>query len=96
MIRISIPKDWKSRTTRAATNLKQLNVEAVCFWCGHQYRGGEYNREAESAQIPETENPTNCPSKKCRSTLWNKGGVDGRTREARIKTGRSGRTRASQ
>jgi len=23
----------------------------------------------------------------CRSTLWNKGGVDGRTREARIKVG---------
>jgi hypothetical protein len=37
--------------------------------------------------IPETENPPNCPSKKCRSTLWNKGEVDGRTREARIKAG---------
>ena len=42
--------------------------------------------------IPETENPPNCPSKKCRSTLWNKGGVDGRTREARIKAGRSHKT----
>lgn len=49
---------------------------AVCDVCGHKW-------------IPETENPPNCPSKKCRSTLWNKGGVDGRTREARIKTGRS-------
>jgi hypothetical protein len=46
--------------------------------------------------VPETENPPNCPSKKCRSTLWNKGGVDGRTRAARIKVGRSRRTRASK
>ena len=52
---------------------------AVCDVCGHRW-------------IPETENPPNCPSKKCRSTLWNKGGVDGRTREARIKTGRSRKT----
>ena len=49
---------------------------AVCDVCGHRW-------------IPESENPPNCPSKKCRSTLWNKGGIDGRTREARIKTGRS-------
>jgi hypothetical protein len=52
---------------------------AVCDVCGHRW-------------IPETENPPNCPSKKCRSTLWDKGGVDGRTREARIKAGRSRRT----
>jgi hypothetical protein len=52
---------------------------AVCDVCGHRW-------------IPESENPPNCPSKKCRSTLWNKGGVDGRTREARIKMGRSRRT----
>jgi hypothetical protein len=39
--------------------------------------------------IPETENPPNCRSKKCRSTLWDKDGVDGRTKEARIKAGRS-------
>ena len=51
---------------------------AVCDVCGHRW-------------IPETENPPNCPSKKCRSTLWNKGGVDGRTRAARIKKGRSRR-----
>lgn len=52
---------------------------AVCDVCGHRW-------------IPETENPPNCPSKKCRSTLWDRGGVDGRTREARIKTGRSRKT----
>ena len=52
---------------------------AVCDVCGHRW-------------IPETENPPNFPSKKCRSTLWNKGGVDGRTREARIKAGRSHKT----
>ena len=52
---------------------------AVCDVCGHRW-------------IPETGNPPNCPSKKCRSTLWDKGGVDGRTREARIKTGRSRKT----
>jgi len=54
---------------------KMMRV-AECDVCGHRW-------------IPETENPPNCPSKKCRSTLWNKGGIDGRTREARIRTGRS-------
>ncbi len=49
---------------------------AVCDECGHRW-------------IPEVENPTNCPSKKCRSMLWNKDGIDGRTKEARIKAGRS-------
>ena len=49
---------------------------AVCDVCGHRW-------------IPETQNPPNCPSNKCRSTLWNKGGIDGRTRAARIKAGRS-------
>ena len=43
--------------------------------------------------ITETENPPNCTSKKCRSMLWNKGGVDVRTREARIKVGHSRRGR---
>jgi len=51
---------------------------AECDVCGHRW-------------IPENEEPPNCPSKKCRSTLWNKGGLDGRTREARIKAGRSSR-----
>ena len=32
----------------------------------------------------------------CRSTLWNKGGIDGRTREARIKVMRSSRTTAKK
>jgi hypothetical protein len=32
----------------------------------------------------------------CRSTLWNKGGVDGRTREARIKAGRSRKVLANK
>ena len=45
---------------------------AVCDVCGHRW-------------IPEVENPTLCPKKDCRSTLWNKGGLDGRTREARKK-----------
>jgi len=31
---------------------------------------------------------------KCRSTLWDKGGIDGRTREAQIKAGRSRKTAA--
>ena len=56
---------------------------AVCDVCGHLW-------------IPETQNPSNCPSKKCRSTLWDKGGVDGRTRLARIKTGRSRRNTAKK
>jgi hypothetical protein len=56
--------------------------DRVCDVCGHRW-------------IPETENPPHCSSKKCRSALWNKGGVDGRTREARIKAGRS-RKRATK
>jgi hypothetical protein len=36
------------------------------------------------------------PSRKCRSTLWNKSRVDGRTREGRIKAGRSRKTTASR
>jgi hypothetical protein len=43
---------------------------AVCDVCGHRW-------------IPEVENPPLCPKKDCRSTLWNKGGVDGRTKTAR-------------
>ena len=56
---------------------------AVCDVCGHRW-------------IPETEDPSNCPSKECRSMLWNKGGVDGRTREARIKAGRSRKATATK
>ena len=50
---------------------KMMKV-AQCEVCGHRW-------------IPEIENPTLCPKKDCRSTLWNRGGVDGRTREARKK-----------
>jgi hypothetical protein len=48
----------------------------VCVFdvCGHRW-------------IPEVENPPLCPRKSCRSTLWNKGGVDGRTKAAKKKNG---------
>ena len=45
---------------------------AVCDVCGHRW-------------IPEVDNPPLCPKKDCRSTLWNRRGMDGRTREARKK-----------
>jgi hypothetical protein len=32
-------------------NLNTPDVGAVCFWCGHQYRSGEYNLETESAHL---------------------------------------------
>ena len=51
---------------------------AVCDVCGYVW-------------LPQTQNPPYCPSKEWRSLLWNKGGVDGRTRAARSKTGRSRR-----
>jgi hypothetical protein len=49
---------------------------AVCDVCGHTW-------------IPQVEKPALCASQKCRSTLWDRGGMDGRTREAKAKTGRS-------
>jgi len=48
---------------------------AVCDVCHHVW-------------IPTVPHPTLCASKKCRSTLWDTGGLDRRTREARAKTGR--------
>jgi hypothetical protein len=51
MPRIRLPKDWKHRAARALSNLKKPGVGAVCFWCGHPYRRGEYSREAESAHL---------------------------------------------
>jgi hypothetical protein len=45
---------------------------AVCDVCGHRW-------------IPEVDDPPLCPRKSCRSTLWNRGGVDGRTKAARKK-----------
>jgi hypothetical protein len=56
---------------------------AVCDECGDRW-------------IPETENPPNCPSKKARSTPWDKAGIDGGSREARIKAGRSRKTAAKK
>jgi hypothetical protein len=44
----------------------------VCDVCGHRW-------------IPEVEDPPLCPRKACRSTLWNKHGVDGRTKAAKKK-----------
>jgi len=56
MPRIRLPKDSKYRVTRALSNLKEPGVGAVCFWCRHPYRSGEYSRETESdhlLQCPE-------------------------------------------
>jgi len=49
--RLHIPKDWKRRATRALSNLNRPGVAAVCFWCGHQYRRGDYNPDNESAHL---------------------------------------------
>jgi hypothetical protein len=49
--RIHIPKDWKRKATRALINLNKPGVAAACFWCGHQYRIGEYNPETESDHL---------------------------------------------
>jgi len=49
---------------------------AVCDVCGHRW-------------IPEVEDPPLCPRKSCRSTLWDKNGVDGRTKAAREKAGKA-------
>jgi hypothetical protein len=51
MPRIRLPNDLEYRVTRALKNLDQSDAEAACFWCGHQYRSGEYSREAESAHL---------------------------------------------
>lgn len=51
MPRIRLPKDWKSRASRALGNLKKPGIGAVCFWCGHPYRSGEYSPETESEHL---------------------------------------------
>jgi hypothetical protein len=51
MPRIRLPKDSKYRATRALGNLKKPGIGAVCFWCGHPYRSGEYSRETESKHL---------------------------------------------
>jgi hypothetical protein len=53
MPRIRLAKDLKYRVTRALNNLRKPGVGAVCFWCGHQYRIGEYTRETESDHLIE-------------------------------------------
>ena len=49
--RIHIPKNWKYRATRALSNLNKPGFAAACFWCGHQYRSGEYSPETESEHL---------------------------------------------
>jgi hypothetical protein len=49
--RLHLPKDWKLKASRALSNLNEPGVEAACFWCGHQYRRGQYNPENESAHL---------------------------------------------
>ena len=71
MPRIRLPKDWKSRATRALSNLKKPGVGAVCFWCGHPYRSGEYSRETESdhlLQCPEFPQDGKRRVQKCKDT----------------------------
>jgi hypothetical protein len=46
-----MPKDWKRRATRALSNLNRPGVVGACFWCGHQYRRGEYSPETESDHL---------------------------------------------
>ena len=65
-----------------AMGWKRMRV-AVCDVCGYVW-------------LPQTQNPPYCPSKECRSLLWDKGGIDGRSREARIKVGRSRKTMPKQ
>jgi hypothetical protein len=47
---------------------------AVCDVCGFEW-------------IPTVKAPATCASQKCRSRLWNSGGVDGRTKAARKRKG---------
>jgi hypothetical protein len=49
--RIHIPKDWKRRASRALSNLNKPGVAAACFWCGHEYRIGEYSPETEDDHL---------------------------------------------
>ena len=71
MPRIRLPKDWKHRATRALSSFKEPGVGAVCFWCGHPYRSGEYSPETESAhllQCPEFPQDGNRRIQKCTDT----------------------------
>ena len=53
MPRIRLPKDWQYRAKRALRRLNRRGVVAACFWCGHQYRRGEYSPESETAHLLE-------------------------------------------
>ena len=53
MPHLHLPKNWKDKATRALSKLNKPSVAAVCLWCGHQYRRGEYNPESESAHLAE-------------------------------------------
>ena len=55
--RIHLPKDWKRRATRALSNLNEPDVAAACFWCGHQYRIGEYERQPTDKLIERLGQP---------------------------------------
>jgi hypothetical protein len=51
LTRLHMPKDWKRRATRALSNLNRPGVVGACFWCGHQYRRGEYSPETEADHL---------------------------------------------
>jgi hypothetical protein len=79
--------DSRVATYHAGMARKTMKV-CVCDVCGHRW-------------IPEVEDPPLCPRKACRSTLWNRGGVDGRTKAAKQKVGHTmgiskGRTAAGK
>ena len=65
--------DYRAGRMMSIMAWKMMKV-AQCDICGHRW-------------IPEVEDPPLCPRKACRSTLWNKAGVDGRTKAAKKKVG---------
>ena len=66
----------------AAMGWKTIRA-CCCDVCGHVW-------------IPSVEHPKLCASKKCRSTLWDRGGIDGRTREAKSMAGRGRKNKATK
>ena len=51
MHRIHLPKDWPYKAKRALRRSRKRGVVAACFWCGHSYRRGGYNLEAEDTHL---------------------------------------------
>ena len=51
MPRLKLPKDWKRKATRALNGLNKSGVAGVCFWCGHEYRIGEFSQRTETAHL---------------------------------------------